>query len=154
MLVNRIRELIEPTINAMGLELWSCQLHNQGQYSSLRVLIDSESGVTVDHCTQVSREISALLDVEDAIKNRYQLEVSSPGIDRVLLTLPHFARYIGYKVKVRLRVPQSHHRQFIGRIEKIEGDRIVFNVDNEIISVTLNEIQKANLGCEEPIIAR
>lgn len=148
MLEKRIHDIISPIINSMGLELWSCQLHQQGQYSTLRIFIDRADGqgVTLEDCSKVSRELGAILDVEDVISSRYQLEVSSPGMDRALLTLAHFQRYVGSHVKVKLRVVHSGHRQFSGYIEKVEGDKIFFQLEKEVLAVTLSEIQKANLS--------
>ncbi len=148
MLEKRIYSLITPIIQSLGLELWACQLHSQGQYSTLRIFIDRADGqgVTLEDCSKVSRELGAILDVEDVISNRYQLEVSSPGMDRALLTLDHFQRYVGSRAKVKLRVAHSGHRQFSGCIEKVEGEKIFFQLEKEVLAVTLNEIQKANLS--------
>jgi ribosome maturation factor RimP len=145
--MRKIHDLIEPTIRAMGLELWACDLHQGGGRALLRVFIDREngSGVTLDDCTLVSREIGAILDVEDPIKDRYELEISSPGLNRTLFTLPHFQKYVGSNVKIKLRSAISNRKQFEARIEKIEKDKIFLIVENETITVTLSEIQKANL---------
>ncbi|MCX7120873.1 MAG: ribosome maturation factor RimP [Gammaproteobacteria bacterium] len=145
MLDKRIHDLIEPTIRSLGLDLWACDLRKSGNQALLRIYIDRESGVTLEDCTVVSREIGALLDVEDPIKNHYQLEVSSPGLDRLLLTLAHFERYVGQNVKIKLRSSQDNRRQLVGRIEKIAEDKIFLLVDTNTISVKLNEVQKANL---------
>ncbi len=147
MQAKRIHDLIEPTIRAMGLELWACDLRQDGNQALLRVYIDRENGqgVTLEDCTSASREISGILDVEDPIKNRYQLEISSPGVERTLLTLSHFERYVGSNVKIKLRVLNGNRRVLLARIEKIVGDRVFLVVENETISVTLGEIQKANL---------
>ena len=143
--MRRIHDLIEPTIRAMGLELWACDLHQGGNRALLRVYIDRATGVTLDDCTKVSREIGAILDVEDPIKNRYELEISSPGLNRTLVTLPHFQKYVGSEVKIKLRSAISNRKQFEARIEKIVGDKIFLIVENETISVTLGEIQKASV---------
>ncbi|PIZ03813.1 MAG: ribosome maturation factor RimP [Gammaproteobacteria bacterium CG_4_10_14_0_8_um_filter_38_16] len=144
---NRIQALIEPVIQRLGFELWACQLHQQGQYSLLRIYIDSAdgAGVTLDDCTTVSHEVSAILDVEDVIKSHYNLEVSSPGMDRILLTLSHFERYLDSDVKVKLRVAHLGKKQFVGRIIKVADDKVFFGVEQNTIGVTLGEIQKANL---------
>ncbi|OGT40230.1 MAG: hypothetical protein A3E81_00320 [Gammaproteobacteria bacterium RIFCSPHIGHO2_12_FULL_36_30] len=143
----RIQDLIEPTIRALGLILWSCELHQNNQRALLRIYIDRDdgSGVTVEDCAKVSREVGAILDVEDPIKNRYELEVSSPGTDRTLSTLPHFEKYVGNNVKIKLRIAISNQKNFDARIEKVDSDKIFFNIGNEVINVTLGEIQKANL---------
>lgn len=143
----RIQDLIEPIICALGLVLWSCELHQSNHRALLRIYIDRDNGmgVTVDDCAKASREIGAILDVEDPIKNRYELEVSSPGTDRTLSTSSHFEKYVGNNVKIKLRVAISNQKNFDARIEKVEGDKIFFNIGNTVINVTLGEIQKANL---------
>jgi ribosome maturation factor RimP len=147
MLEKRVHDLITPILQDLGLELWSCQLNQQGHHSSLRVFIDRADGtpVSLDDCSKVSRELSAVMDVEDVIKSRYNLEVSSPGMDRTLSTIRHFSRYVGHQVKVKLRVMQSSHRQFTGTIEKVEGNTISFQLEKEVLAVLLSDIQKANL---------
>ncbi|OGT47325.1 MAG: hypothetical protein A3E82_07570 [Gammaproteobacteria bacterium RIFCSPHIGHO2_12_FULL_38_11] len=150
MLDKRIHDVIEPTIRSLGLELWACDLRKSGNQAVLRIYIDRDTGVTLEDCTVVSREIGALLDVEDLIKSHYQLEVSSPGLDRLLLTLNHFSRYVGKMVKLKLRSPQENRRQLVGRIEKVVDDKIYLLVETNTISVKLNEIQKANLISSEP----
>ncbi|OGT34569.1 MAG: hypothetical protein A3C44_07030 [Gammaproteobacteria bacterium RIFCSPHIGHO2_02_FULL_39_13] len=145
--VKRIADLIEPTIRALGLELWTCDLHQSGHHALLRIYIDrqDEQGVTLEDCALVSREVSAILDVEDPIKNHYHLEVSSPGIDRTLSTLSHFQRYVGCEIKVKLRVAISNKKHFIARIEKVDGEKIFLTTENEIIKLGLGEIHKASL---------
>lgn len=145
MQIKRINELIEPSIRAMGLELWACDLHQQANRAWLRVYIDRATGVTVEDCTQVSRAIGAILDVEDPIKNHYELEVSSPGLHRALITLAHFEKYIGKPVKIKLRSAKENRKQFEARIEKIVDDTIFLTLETETMRVTLGEIQKANL---------
>lgn len=147
MLEKALHDIIEPTLHAMGLELWACDCRQQAHQTLLRIYIDraGEAGVTLDDCTAASREIAAVLDVEDPIKQRYLLEVSSPGMDRVLLTLPHFARYVGHEVKIKLRVMQAGRRQFTARIDKVDGEHVFLVVDGETIQLTLGAIQKANL---------
>lgn len=147
MLEKKLHDLIEPAIRAMGFELWACDCRQQAHQTLLRIYIDrsENQGVTLNDCALISREVGAVLDVEDPITQRYQLEVSSPGMDRVLLTPSHFARYVGHEVKIKLRVMQAGRRQFAARIDKVEADKIFLVVDNETIKVTLGEIQKANL---------
>jgi len=144
---HKIQDLIEPSLLAAGLTVWSCELHQHNNRALLRVYIDREdgNGVTLDDCTRASREIGAILDVEDPIKNRYELEVSSPGLDRTLLTMTHFQKYIGRDVKIKLRNAISNKKNFDARIEKVEDGQIFLTCENEIMSVTLGEIQKANL---------
>ena len=147
MLAQRIQNLISPTIQALGLELWACEVHSQGHHSLLRIYIDrlDGTGVSLDDCTQVSRDVGALLDVEDPIKTHYQLEVSSPGLDRVLLTSAHFARYLGKAVKIKLRTAHHNRLKFEAVIEKVVDDQIFLLVEDEQVCVTVDEVLKANL---------
>lgn len=142
-----IIQLIKPTIKALGLQLWGLELAQAGKHTVLRVYVDSvdNSGVTLDECTKASREISALMDVEDPIKGRYQLEVSSPGVDRPLYTAEQFARYIGEMARVKLRIAREGQRQFTGNIAAVNGDEIELNVEGTIITIAMGDIQNANL---------
>lgn len=143
-----LHDLIEPTIQALGLSLWACDLRQQSSQALLRIYIDREdgTGVSLEDCTTVSREVGAILDVEDPIKSHYQLEVSSPGLDRVLITLAHFERFVGHDVKVRLRAPRDNRRTLMGRIDKVADGHIFLAVDEDIVNITLVDIQKANLA--------
>ena len=140
-----VTELIEPTVATLGLELWGIEHVPQGKYSLLRIYIEREEGVTIEHCEQVSKQVSALLDVEDPIAGEYTLEVSSPGIERPLFTAAQFALFAGSKVNLRLRSPLQGRRKFKGTIAKVEGDSISLQVDD--INYTLNfpDVEKANI---------
>jgi ribosome maturation factor RimP len=148
MQIKHLHTLIEPIARSMGLVLWSCDLHQGAHQTLLRVFLDKAQGgegVSLEDCTKASREISAILDVEDPIKNRYQLEVSSPGINRTLSMLAHFEKYIGSVVKIKCRVAIAQHKNFEARIEKVADDIIFLRVNDETISVTLGDIQRATL---------
>src|SRR5690349_12774000 len=134
-------------IEAMGYELFGCQLAPYGHQVLLRLYIDSPKGVTVDDCSLVSRQVSAFLDVEDPISERYTLEVSSPGIDRPLLSVEHYQRYIGKKVNVRLFMAIEKRKQFKGIIQSVDDDRVAILLEGEeqAISLPFTAIAKANL---------
>jgi ribosome maturation factor RimP len=93
--VESIQALIEPSVEALGFELWGLELIAQGRFSTLRIYIESAKGITVDDCAEVSHQVSGILDVEDPITNQYTLEVSSPGVDRPLFKQAHYEQYIG-----------------------------------------------------------
>ena len=93
--VSVLTELIEPVIKAMGYHLWGIEYLGQGKHSVLRVYLDKAGGVNIEDCALASRQISSLLDVEDPIKSEYTLEVSSPGLDRMLFSLEQFQEYAG-----------------------------------------------------------
>ena len=138
--------LLAPTITDLGLELVGIEFSPNSGSSLLRVYIDEpERGVTIDDCERASREISALLDVNDPVAGRYTLEVSSPGLERPLFTLEHFVRFVGEQVKVNVNLPLEGRRRFQGAISSVEGDRIVLNQDGTPVSIAHANIAKARL---------
>jgi ribosome maturation factor RimP len=140
-----LRDRLADVVTAMGYEFVGCELQRQGHSSLLRVYIDSEKGVTIDDCSKVSYQVSAMLDVEDPIQGRYTLEVSSPGIDRPLFEIAHFERFVGNKVKIHLHMPLNGRRNFSGMLLKVEGTNIHLLVDEENIVVPFSEIEKAKI---------
>ncbi len=146
-----IAELLTPTIASMGLELLGIDYLSNPGSAVLRLYIDvpadAEEGrhVGIEDCEAVSREVSAQLDVEDPISSNYTLEVSSPGLDRPLFTLPQFARFIGQTAKVTLKLPQDGRRRLQGTLARINDASVVFSVDNNDIEVAFENIEKAKL---------
>ena len=120
----RVQELIEPVINSLGYECVGVEYLPQGRHSLLRIYIDKEDGIGVDDCETISHQVSGVLDVEDPIKGQYNLEVSSPGLDRPLFTLEHYVRFIGETVNVRLRSALHGRRKFTGKILSVDGEEI------------------------------
>ena len=110
-----LKALLQPVVEALGCELWGLQLESGGKRKLLRIYIDREEGIAVEDCERVSRQSSAVLDVEDAISGEYVLEVSSPGMDRPLYELSQYERYIGEDVSLRLRFAYDGRRNFKGR---------------------------------------
>jgi ribosome maturation factor RimP len=143
--VEQLQAMIAPAVAALGYELWGVEFHGHGRPPLLRVFIDHENGINVDDCASASRQISAVLDVEDPISTEYTLEVSSPGMDRPLFTLDQFARYIGEWVKVKLRAPFEGRRNFRGRLTGVEGDEIVVAVDDSEYLLPIELVEKANV---------
>ena len=147
----QIASLLSPTVQALGLELLGAEYLPAPGSATLRLYIDvpeaeqADRMVGIDDCESVSREVSAQLDVEDPITGNYTLEVSSPGIDRPLFTLAHFVRHQGESAKVVLRLPQDGRRRLQGAILRIEGDRVVFQVDNAEMPVAVENIDKARI---------
>jgi ribosome maturation factor RimP len=156
-----IANLLSPTIESLGLELLGVEYLPSPGGALLRLYIDlpavevsadasEPSGelprmVGIEHCESVSREVSALLDVEDPISGHYTLEVSSPGVDRPLFAPAHFARFAGEQAKVTLKLPHDGRRKLQGRIVAVEGDRIDFEVDGKAFPVMFDNIEKARL---------
>lgn len=143
--IAQLTEMFEPTVTALGLELWGIEHIQQGKYSLLRLYIESEKGVAIEDCEQVSRQVSAILDVEDPIAGEYTLEVSSPGMDRPLFTLRQFEQFAGSEVKLRLRNPVKGRRNFKGTIVKVEGGNICLQVDGEEFELPHVDVEKANI---------
>lgn len=138
-------ELIEPTVTALGLELWGIEHLQQGKYSLLRIYIEREAGVAIEDCEQVSKQVSALLDVEDPIAGEYTLEVSSPGLERPLFSARQFSQYIGSEVKLRLHSPVQGRRKFKGKIVVVEGDSIRLQADGVDYDLSFSDVDKANI---------
>ena len=148
---SEIAALLAPTVESLGLELLGAEYLPAPGSATLRLYIDvpvdAEEGrlVGIEDCEAVSREVSAQLDVEDPITGNYTLEVSSPGIDRPLFTAAQFERFIGEAAKVTLQLPQQGRRRLQGRILRVEGGNIVFELDGAEFMVAFDNIDKAKL---------
>lgn len=141
-----IESLIAPTILAMGYELWGCVFVPQGQRGVLRIYVDKATGITLDDCQAVSEQVGALLDVNEPLRGAYTLEVSSPGMDRPLLTRKHFERYVGHGVRILLRVPWQGRRKYSGQLQQVvDGKVILQGEDGGLVSLALVDIEKANV---------
>jgi ribosome maturation factor RimP len=141
----KLRELLQPTVEALGFELWGVEHLAQGRHSLLRVYIDGADGVGVDDCAVVSEQVSGVLDVEDPITGEYTLEVSSPGLDRPLFTLAQYGRYAGEIIDLRLRLPYEGRRRFRGRLTGVEGEDVVVQVDDHEYLLPFGAIDKARV---------
>lgn len=140
-----IEALLLPTIEALGFELWGLEYLSQGRHTILRLYIDSENGVTVDDCAEVSRHVSGVMDVEDPITGEYTLEVSSPGVDRLLFRLDHYLLYVGEWIELRLRTPFDGRRKFKGTLKGIEGEDVVVQVDDHEFLLPHSAIERAQV---------
>ena len=144
-LEQNLQEMLQGSVEDLGCELWGIECQRAGRFMTVRLFIDKEGGVTVDDCADVSRQVSAILDVEDPIADKYNLEVSSPGLDRPLFTLPQFERYIGQDISVHLRIPVMERRKWQGKLERIENDMVILIVDGQEQVLVFGNIQKANV---------
>jgi len=140
-----ISGLLEPSVTALGFELVSVELIGSGNDRTVRVYIDHPDGITVDDCADVSRQVSAVLDVEDPISGAYVLEVSSPGLDRPLVKPADFERFAGSLVKVRTHEPVLGRKNFTGLLSEAAGDNVVVEVDGEPYEISLANIERARL---------
>jgi len=148
-----IANLLGPTVDALGLELQGVEYLPAPGGATLRLYIDvpiaeqDERVISVEDCARVSREVSAQLDVEDPISGNYDLEVSSPGVDRLLFNLKQFGEHLGQNVKVTLKLPQDNRRRLQGRIDAVDAAQgtISFTVDNATLVVSADNIDKARI---------
>ena len=137
--------LLEPTVERLGYELVDLEVRLGSGNGLVRVFIDKPDGVDLDDCEKVSLAVSALLDVEDPVPGNYNLEVSSPGLDRKLTKPPHFQRFAGETVKVQMRFPIEGRRRFRGTLVSSDDENIVVEVDGESHSLPLKTIDTARL---------
>lgn len=137
--------LIAPAIKLLGYELVACELIPQGRRVLLRVYIDSVEGVTIRDCEIVSRQISAVLDVEDPISGGYYLEVSSPGADRLLVTEEHYQHFIGQRIRVKLSKARNGRSHYTGTLQAVQNGNITLIVEGEGHTMSISEIEKSKL---------
>jgi ribosome maturation factor RimP len=146
MIGDELARLIEPTIEGLGYELADIEVKLNERDGIVRIFIDrSPDGVDLKDCEAVSRQVSALLDVEDPIPGNYTLEVSSPGLDRRLSKVEHFERFLDEVVKVKLRFPLDGRRNFRGTLKTASSDNIEVEVDGKMYELSLATIESARL---------
>ena len=144
--IERVREFSESLLPAMGLELFDVQFRREGHGWVLRLVVDKEEGVTLDDCSQVSRETSDFLDVEDIIDHPYHLEVSSPGLERPLRTMAECQRHLGKKVRIKLKEEIDSQRVIIGELKQAEKDELtVLSEQGTTNNIEWENVQKARL---------
>ncbi len=143
-----IRKIVEPVIAALGVRLWGIEYIGQGRHTLLRVFLDKEGGINIEDCAEASRHISSILDVEDPISSEYTLEVSSPGLDRVLFTLEQMRQYAGATVKMRLTENFAGRRNFTGVLKEVLKDQIVLVTGEDQYVFPYENVEKANVVAE------
>jgi ribosome maturation factor RimP len=141
-----LKELLEPTVTSLGLELLGIEFSPAACNTLLRLYIDAPGRlVAIEDCEAVSREVSANLDVNDPIASNYTLEVSSPGIDRPIFSLAQFAKWIGEQAKISLNLPQDGRRRLQGVIQSVGDDGVALLVDGRVFTVSISNVDKARL---------
>ena len=157
--IERVRGVVERVAASSGLELVDVEFRGGGKARMLRIFVDKPGGVTHEDCANVSREISAILDVEEAVPGAaYTLEVSSPGLDRKLRGAQDFARFTGSRVKLMTREPVENNRHWEGRLQAFDGERLKLDVSavsktkqkkmgvaGRVIEIELANVERANL---------
>ena len=141
-----LSKLIEPVVQELGCELWGIEKLQQGRQVVLKIYIESADGINVDDCARVSRQVSAILDVEDPISGEYMLEVSSPGVERRLFKPEHFNVCKGEKVQITLRQAFDGRRKFKGLLCGLEDEEVVIRVDDaQEIVLPMDSIERARV---------
>ena len=140
-----LESLFDPIVTGLGYQLWGIEYRSSQKHALIKIFIDHEDGVTLDHCSEVSHQVSAILDVEDPITVPYTLEVSSPGVERPLLKLAHYQHYIGSEIKVRLIWALDGQKNFKGELLRVESDNITMLADEVEVSFSIDTIKRAHL---------
>jgi ribosome maturation factor RimP len=149
-LLTKLNSFVQPVVTAMGYILWGLEIHKSGRHTLLRIYIDTEestknNGVSLDDCSKVSRQISALLDVENPISHSFTLEVSSPGVNRGLFTIEQYQKFVGTTLKIRLLKPEHGQRNYVGYLKTVKDSNIIIVVENQEFIIPFASIDKANL---------
>ena len=141
----KLTHLLQPLVEDLGYEFVGLEHGSNPKNPVLVIYIDKQTGIAVEDCERVSREVAALLDVEDPIPGHYNLEISSPGLDRPLFTLEHFDQFSGEQARVTLYAPQDGRRKFKGKILGVDDDRIKLDVEGMEVLLDMGNIAKARL---------
>ncbi len=142
----KLKSLVRAEVELLGYELVGLHMSGQGKGGALlRVYIDHADGINLDDCVQVSHQISGVLDVEDPIKEPYQLEVSSPGLDRPLFEREHFERFQGSKVRVKTHTKIEGRHRFTGVLRGVAEDQILIDEDGTLHRIAMDQIDSARL---------
>jgi len=154
-LTDRIAAMIEPGLEAMGYEIVRVQLSGGQQSQTLQIMCDrqDEAPITVDDCAEISRMVSAVLDVEDPIATEYNLEVSSPGLDRPLTRPKDFERFAGFDARIELSAAVDGQKRFKGVLRGLDQDAVKLETGEGDIRLALADIEKAKLILTDALIA-
>lgn len=137
--------MLSSPVEALGFELVGVEFVRAGKHSIMRVYIDHANGIDVDDCADVSHQVSAILDIEDPINTEYNLEVSSPGMDRPLFKEKHYSEIIGETVSLKLSMPIDGRRNFKGELLSCSNGLIKVKVDKDEFELVIDNIEKGNL---------
>lgn len=144
--VHKLRALLEPAVERLGYDLVAIELLG-GRRALLRLSIDAPGGVGIGDCSRVTHRLGPILDEADPLPGAYDLEVSSPGIDRPVQKLADFARFGGLRARLVLQEGLPR-RRYTGALQGVEGDEVKIEVDGEIFSLPFDQIERANLVLE------
>ena len=142
---SRLTNLLRPLVEELGYEFVGLEHSSNPKNAVVVIYIDQSDGIAVEDCEKVSREVAALLDVEDPISGHYSLEVSSPGLDRPLFTWEHFARFAGEMARITVFAPLEGRRKFKGQILAAEEGMVEIDQDGTRVKIEMSNIAKARL---------
>lgn len=149
LLRDQLVELLEPEVVGLGYELWELEYAGRAGAGLLRLYIDSvdsATAITLDDCEKVSRRVSEALDAADPIPGEYTLEVSSPGLDRVLRKREHFVRFAGNHIQVEMKIAVNGRKRFAGELEGVEADELVLRMQEVTVKLPIDAIHKARVA--------
>ena len=152
---HHLADMLEPVIDELGYE--TVRIMTIGQANpTLQIMIDKKDGyeINVEDCAKVSRALSAVLDEKDPINDKYNLEVSSPGLDRPLTKLEHFVRFAGNEVKVETAVVVDGRKRFKGSLKGVEGENVLLEMDGAEYKILFDEISKAKIVLTDELLAK
>ncbi len=143
---SNLEQLLRPTVEAMGFEIWGVDYTSYKNHSNLCVFIDSSAGITVDDCANVSNQIDAVLEVETHLPTNMTLQVSSPGMDRILFNTEHYQRTIGEELDIRLAWPKEGRTHLRGRLVSCDDEQFTIEEnDNEKVVVKFAEVRRTRI---------
>ena len=125
--------------------IWGVELLSHGRHSKLRLFIDNPQGVSIDDCERVSRQVSDVLDVEETFGQSYTLEVSSPGMDRILFKADQFEANVGQTIDVRLNFPLEGKKRIVGLLSGVENGEVIVRIEDEEYLLPLKNVQRARI---------
>lgn len=140
-----LEKVIVPVVNSLDYQFVGLEYVPQGKRSVVRLFIDKPGGVTADDCVRAGRRVNAVLGVEGGLPGDYTLEVSSPGLDRLLFTEEQLQAQIGKRVSVHLQVPIEDRKNFKGTLQTVQGGRVVIEVDGQDVTFSFTDIDRARL---------
>lgn len=141
----RVQQMLEPVVESLGYELVLLEFSPSTKSGLLRLYIDAPGGITIEDCERVSREVAAVLDVEDPISSGYRLEVSSPGLDRPLVKPAHFERFVNEQARIQLIAPRDGRRRFVGWIRGFNDGAVQLETSEGMVAIPLADIDRARL---------
>jgi len=142
--IARVWEIAQPIAQEEGMEIVDIECRHEGTGRVLRIYLDKETGPNLDELGRISRQLSDLLDVHDPVAGSYVLEVSSPGINRLLKKPEHFARFVGKRIRVRTQEKIEGRRSFLGFLKEVAEDHILVDQDRSEVRIPFTLIEKAN----------